>query len=1215
MKRWLGARVLPDPSETTKGKEALFLALLFAFNHITAANPQIHPDKPNEVCFPPQEAQFIRMVILETDGGGEPCIDELEVYGASGERNLASSEAGSEATASSCLAGHTIHRIEHLNDGEYGNSFSWIAAGGGEEWAQIDLPEATSVAKVVFSRDRHGVFRDRTPTRFEIHLSVDGKEWQVVKKVAALSAGDTGSVPSPPPPPEIPTRKVFPRTEADETLEYAFLGEEHAWLKTYGRADLSPRLVPYNGRVKEYPRHVADDFLPLPPLSSEPELDGLPTDACWQEASLGTVRVAHPYEFEASPLVCHRLRAGRREGFLYLFLDTDRLLSSHIAVVSSADLQGCGVVVCGTAGLAFNTYNHAGKVVSITPVEAAVSEDLTSFEMRLPLSLFPKCEEVGVRVGLGMGGQHTPGMGRPIEFAFSPLSIAPVGEPVSGVCQVRVGRCKEAGDAPSNAPGALRLKHNIPGLEDGMSLAPGEDRVLTISLEKGPIGPQFDLEIGADSDGPYRLHLFRYDPLARTLALAEDLEARLDRKGLDVGEVPNGLVGLRKRQASLQAISPPDVASERSAFFEARNLKRRLFLRDPDLEPVRRVLFAKRQPFLPSHNYSVCFDAPFRPGGGICVLEIPLGEDAFDPNCAKTTQLFDAGSGIARTPMADYDLSKIYFAYRPSEEGYYHVMSVNPDGTGLKQITQGPFHDYWPCPLPDGDLAFISTRCKGRYLCWRPQAAVMFRMDREGGNMRPLSYANLTEWAPSVMSDGRLIWTRSEYIDKGADFSHTLWAIRPDGTKPELVFGNTIIQPNGYANGREVPDTHEICCTLISHFGDLNGPIALVDIDKGRFNQKAIASITPEVPWPGNWPMEECFRDAFPISRDLILCSHAPRDTFGIYTIDRFGDREVLYLDPDISCMCPTPLRRTLPPPIISDQPEEATEFGEFVLADAYRGIDGAVERGRVKYLRVIEEVRNHLERLPNGEYRKDHEPFMNWYVSPVDLVSGPFGWPTYVAKTSWGVVPVEADGSARFYAPAGKTLYFEILDKDFNELQRMRSVVQIRPGEKRSCIGCHETRQLSPPNNHRLLAAEPKALEPPPWGQRPFNFQEVVQPVLDAKCTCCHNKDHEAAIDLTATPDENGIPASYRTMIAKGLVNYCDYGWNSGGCEKLEPLTFGTVKSKLWEVLDAGHHEVVLTTEEMRRLKEWTDLNCPLWPDYRDRRERLLTLGTTQVK
>ncbi len=44
------------------------------------------------------------------------------------------------------------------------------------------------------------------------------------------------------------------------------------------------------------------------------------------------------------------------------------------------------------------------------------------------------------------------------------------------------------------------------------------------------------------------------------------------------------------------------------------------------------------------------------------------------------------------------------------------------------------------------------------------------------------------------MRDGRILWTRSEYLDKGADFGHTLWAIRPDGTHPELVFGNNTTQ-------------------------------------------------------------------------------------------------------------------------------------------------------------------------------------------------------------------------------------------------------------------------------------------------------------------------------------------------------------------------------------------------------------------------------------
>ena len=134
--------------------------------------------------------------------------------------------------------------------------------------------------------------------------------------------------------------------------------------------------------------------------------------------------------------------------------------------------------------------------------------------------------------------------------------------------------------------------------------------------------------------------------------------------------------------------------------------------------------------------------------------------------------------------------------------------------------------------------------------------------------------------------------------------------------------------------------------------------------------------------------------------------------------------------------------------------------MGQFALADVYQGIEAVVPRGTVKYLRVVEEVRANLQQLTDGSFRKDHEPFMHFYAAPVDVVTSPFGWPSYVAKAPWGTVPVEEDGSAHFWAPAGKTLYFQALDKDLNEIQRMRSVVQLQPGEKRSCIGCHEDRR-----------------------------------------------------------------------------------------------------------------------------------------------------------
>ncbi|MHC4181673.1 MAG: HzsA-related protein, partial [Planctomycetota bacterium] len=213
---------------------------------------------------------------------------------------------------------------------------------------------------------------------------------------------------------------------------------------------------------------------------------------------------------------------------------------------------------------------------------------------------------------------------------------------------------------------------------------------------------------------------------------------------------------------------------------------------------------------------------------------------------------------------------------------------------------------------------------------------------------------------------------------------------------------------------------------------------------------------------------------------------------------------------------------------------------------------------------------------------------------------------PSYVAKATWGVVPVEADGSAHFRAPAGKVLYFQALDEEFNELQRMRSVVQLQPGEKRSCIGCHEDRRSAPAvRQATALRREPSELQPPPWGAGPFSYEEVVQPVWDAHCVRCHDAADKQRIDLSGTLDADKVPASYRTLISQGWVHYLDWGYNSGGNEKRRPLTFGTVKSKLWEVLDAGHYEVKLSSEEMRRVKCWIDLNCPLWPDYIFRGDR----------
>jgi hypothetical protein len=1382
---------------------ALIGMAVLATGLAAAGQMVVRSDKPNAVTFPAKRAKFVRFVI-HANTGGEPCVDELEVYGPKGKQNLALAARGAKPAASSCLPGYAKHRIEHLNDGQYGNDHSWIAGSGSAgEWAQIELPKPVEVSKVVFSRDRRREYDDRVPVKFEVRLSLDGEAWESVRKVTAKNAKVvtrrrgpsrfSGVVPAPPPPPKvgkdkkvvpadvavevtaptqdalgfanlalkpqakpaassaleghpihqvahlndgklgndhswisggepswaemdlgavyhvykvafgsdssqqytdraatsftvltatehaadstakswtpvvkqqggapvhtrtefkfkpvparyvrvaiagansgsaaridelevygqkesIPLEKIGPlpkkpvlaqdESQAEQALRFAFLGEEHAWLKTYGRADLSKRLVPYNGRVKNYPRHVGDDRLPLPPLAAAPTLDGQLDDDAWQQASRGVARVAHPYDWETGPLAEYAVRAGVKDEHLYLAVRTNKLLSSHIAVVSSADGGGCGVVAYTKDGLVFRSYAPKGRrgtqMKDKAPLDGAFSEDLSTWEVRLPLSQFPNCREQGIRVGLGMGGKHTDHAGRPVHFTFSSLAAAQAGPCTGRAFRVRLA----AADEP------VTLTGSAPALKNGLRLEPGQSREIEVPADGGAIGPQAKLDILNDATGAsYTLHLFRYSPLERTLALFEEMVERFAAKGMNVSAERTQLARFRKQQQDLLA-GAPDTETERAAFFEARRAKRNLFFREDDLEPLRRVLFVKRQAFEPSHNYSVLLDSRWRGGGAVCTLDIPRRDGRLHPDEAALTELFDAKGGIARNPMASFDAQTIYFAWRPSKDGYYHIYRMGADGSDVTQLTDGIWHDYWPCPLPDGGLAMISSRCKARYLCWRPQVSVLFRMDRDGSNMEPLSYANLSEWAPSVTSDGRILWTRSEYIDKGADFSHTLWTIRPDGTQPRLVFGNTIIQPNGYANGREVPGTQEICATLISHFGDLNGPIALCDLSKGRFNPDAITSLTPEVPWPGMWPREEYFRDPVPIASDYVLCSHAPRYQAGLYVIDRYGNREVLHQDRAIGSMCPTPLRAVPRPPVLSDtiaHAEAPEQKARVVVMDVYQGIADAVERGTVKYIRITEEVRSPLQQLSDGNYRRDHPDFQKWYAAPVDRVRGPYGWPSYVAKASQGIVPVEADGSASFVAPAGKTLFFQALDADYNELQRMRSVVQFQPGENRSCIGCHESRGMAPvPQVPLAFQHEPRQPEMPPWAGQPFDYERTVQPVLDRHCVECHDADHKRKVDLRGDLDADRIPASYKTLIKQGWVHVIDMGYNSGGNEKLQPLTFGTARSKLFtQVLAKPHHDVKLSEMEMRALKCWVDLNCPLWPDYQFRPERPAT-------
>jgi cytochrome c553 len=144
--------------------------------------PAVHVSR-NVEDFAPVKARFLRLTILATRNGDEPCLDELEIYGKDGDTNLALASRGAKASASSLLPGYAIHKVAHLNDGKYGNDWSWVSNERGRGWVQIALPKVQEVRRVVWSRDASILprFYDRLATKYRVEVSLDGKAWETVR--------------------------------------------------------------------------------------------------------------------------------------------------------------------------------------------------------------------------------------------------------------------------------------------------------------------------------------------------------------------------------------------------------------------------------------------------------------------------------------------------------------------------------------------------------------------------------------------------------------------------------------------------------------------------------------------------------------------------------------------------------------------------------------------------------------------------------------------------------------------------------------------------------------------------------------------------------------------------------------------------------------------------------------------------------------------------
>jgi len=691
------------------------------------------------------------------------------------------------------------------------------------------------------------------------------------------------------------------------------------------------------------------------------------------------------------------------------------------------------------------------------------------------------------------------------------------------------------------------------------------------------------------------------------------------------------------------------------------------------------IIFVKRKPYSSDHYYTDINNGTkpdrFGADNGIYIYDLRTQRE----RAVVTAARMPGGTGFIGKISLSFDARKVIFDFRQDPGSGFRIWQVNVDGADLRQVLLPPkdeaakvarwgrkWHtdDIHPCYLPDGGIIFSSTRSEHTILCGGSAALVaptLHRMDADGGHVEQLTKSPVSEFCPVVLNDGRVMYHRWEYVDKGARVCKTIWSMNPDGTMPQELYGVSDDTTTVYMYPQAIGgDAHRLVCVGTCHFpqGGCLGAIMLIDLQNGARrrgpdpdepnyvqgdNKYAVTNITPRVfierrtepGWhfltnDGKYVHDRegrsghLYTHPYPVSENMFLVSYKEdpadhykevADAYSLYLIDTEGKHALVHRDEKLSLWHPTPLvARKTPPEIYPARNQQYAANNEAlcILTDVYQGMEG-VQRGQVKWLRINEAIPRYWD---TGRRWGSATSSSSWKAAL---------WP----RVQWGVVPVEKDGSAHFKVPANRNIFYQALDENFMEVQRERTYVNYHPGEVRSCVGCHgrsnRTVQAKSTQSTIAMSRPASTAQPQPCdlvenggdgrAQQVIHYSTDIQPIFNAKCISCHGNADPAG-DLKLTGDVTVYyNTSYEELAQKQLAGPIvsefttfsrgDQGNYNGAT--LAPGSLGSHKSILIGMLtDPAHsknaeddHSELLNKNELMILSRWVDCNYQFYGGY----------------